>query len=206
MAFGRLVRQLDCILARPEQLQTVSDSSGKRRRVRLAARGKKRIERTDVRLLPAARRRRSAASSTMRRPAIRGAKRGASTRPALSRKRAVDAVGRDHQILDELLRAILAHQLDIDDLAVLKDGPRLICFETERAALDSERVAAPARPGPAARSCCASPATAARCWRRGIAIEPCSDAVIGELRVIQDKRAVDASGAAIWPSASTSSR
>ena len=54
-------------------------------------------------------------------------------KPCASRKRAVDAVGGDHEVLDELLRAVLLVGGEIGDRVAVEDGARLDRLQIERA-------------------------------------------------------------------------
>ena len=114
-------------------------------------------------------------------------------KPCASRKRAVDAVRRDHEVLDQVLRALLRRLgRRSTTLPSVEDRPRLDGLEVERAVLVPQLAHARRRPCPAASGSRrglrrARPSPAAR-------PSPSSHAatrVVGELRLVVDARAVD---------------
>ena len=106
---------------------------GKAIRIGLAALDEKLRERERVRL---GWQRRAVAARQLddATPALRLAHDAANARAALRLEELRDRdVARDHEILDQVARVILVHDLEVDDLAVLRDRRRLDRLELERA-------------------------------------------------------------------------
>ena len=68
-----------------------------------------------------------------------------------------DAVGRDHEVLDQLLRPVLPFGTQIGERAAVEYRAHFERFQSQRALRRCERAAAPARPRPAVRSCSSEP-------------------------------------------------
>ena len=125
-------------------------------------------------------------------PALRGPHHAAKRREALVLQVARgDAVGRDHEVLDQLRRPVPLLLLEVDDVAVGHDRARLEHLEVERAVLvpaGRERLRdAILQPDLRIDAGCGG-------HRRGhgsLAVEPGPDAAVGELRLVPDARAVD---------------
>ena len=101
-------------------------------------------------------------------PALRRAQHAAQRRHPLAREEARDdAVGRDHEVLDQLLRAVRSSGAQVGERAVVEDGARLRASRARSAPRAcAHALQAPARRGPARRSCSSSPGTAAERGRR----------------------------------------
>ncbi len=102
-----------------------------------------------------------------------------------------NAAGGDREVFNHRLRAIVVIRHAGRRARRREDRPRLQRLQIERAALMTPRVRWSAPRVPAGGSA-RSPATAADLRRHGrLAVEPRRDAVVGELRVIEDVRAKD---------------
>ena len=144
----------------PSSLTTESDRSGKRSGS--AARGATRngLERRGVRLAGGAVSPSSAASATMRsqRSGVRTTRRIEGS-PWRSRNARRDAVGRDHEVFDQLLGAVRLVRPQVGQrVAVEHRGRDSLRLELERAVRDAAACAVAGRRDPAARICRRAPA------------------------------------------------
>ena len=143
---------------------------------------------------------RVAATSTMRsqRRGVRTTRRS-DAKSRSSRKRAVDAVGGDHQVLDDARGRGSCRRAERDDLAVLRDGTRFGGLELERAVLDATTTKAPRRLLLHEQLIGERGVLRDLGRRLAATIEPRSDVLVDELRVVR-RRARYTSDAMIEPS------
>ena len=191
MAVQRLARPADGVLAAPEELDDAEGEIGEPFRVGCPARHEERVQRRGVRLrrqLVAIRR--GEVDDAL--PALRGADDAAHHREAPRAEEAGDgAVGGDHEVLDQLLGAVLAlgrqaahrvageQRLDLDGLQL--EGAALVTAGAQQlgdAVLQEQVVGEPCDGGGAGR-------------RPGGAGQPRADLAVGKLRVVVHQRPVD---------------
>ena len=100
-----------------------------------------------------------------------------------------DAVGGDHEVFDHRLRAIVVVGPQVGEHVAFEDRPRLQRLQIERAALMAPRVHRLRRAILQADLILQPRHRRDLRRHRRLAVEPCRDAVVGQLRVIEDVRA-----------------
>ena len=191
VSVGRAARRVEDVLARAEELHHREREIGEARGVRPASRGEERLERARVRRPwePLAEVRRKGDDAL---PALGGAEdppqRGEAA--CLEELRG-HAVGGDHEVLDQLPRAVRLVGSEIGEHVTVEHRPGLERLEAQRAAVMAQRLHRLRDPilKPELRVEAGDRGDARR--RRRRAVEPRGDGVVGELGVVDDARAID---------------